>query len=87
MICKARDIMEELHQLNPDVLEADGFRPAIIGYTMSHSMKPVLVYDADHCCEILMEDGMSDDEAWEYLEYNTFGAYMGPDTPIFVRLK
>jgi len=27
---------------------------------------------------------MSHEEAWEYLEYNTFCAYVGENTPIFV---
>jgi hypothetical protein len=31
-----------------------------------------------------MEDGMEEEEAWEFLEFNTFCAYVGEQTPIFV---
>ena len=35
--------------------------------------------------EILFKDaGMPVDEAYEYLEFNTFGAYVGKLTPIYM---
>jgi hypothetical protein len=34
--------------------------------------------------EMLEEDGMSSEEAWDYLEYNVFGAYVGEGTPLYV---
>jgi len=37
--------------------------------------------------EALLDDGLSEDEAVEYLSYNTLGAYVGPDGPLFVRTK
>lgn len=46
---------------------------------------------ADWCIPYLVwsehvwSGGMSDEEAIEYLEYNTFCAYVGPLTPIFCR--
>ena len=45
----------------------------------------VLVYDADLIRATLMtRDGMTAEEAREYIEFNIEGAYMGPDTPILV---
>jgi hypothetical protein len=35
---------------------------------------------------ILVEGGMSHDEAVEYIEFNVEGAYMGVDTPVYVRV-
>ena len=32
-----------------------------------------------------MKDGMSEDEAEEYFEFNVTGAWVGHGTPIFVR--
>jgi len=29
-------------------------------------------------------DGMDEDEAREFLDFNTFGAWMGPGTPLFM---
>jgi len=35
--------------------------------------------------ELLMEeDELSEEDAWEFLEFNTFCAYVGEQTPIFV---
>ena len=31
-----------------------------------------------------VKDGMSYDESQEWLEYNTFGAYVGENTPIYM---
>ena len=48
---------------------------------------PVLVYDSDLMIEKLIEQGMSDEEASEYLAFNTLGAWVGPGTPYFVISK
>ena len=32
----------------------------------------------------MYQHNMTDEEAWEYLEYNVFGAYVGDKTPIYV---
>ena len=43
------------------------------------------VYNTKKMAEVLMQDeGMSYEEAWEYLEFNTFSAYVGENTPIYV---
>jgi hypothetical protein len=37
--------------------------------------------------KLLMESDntdLSEEDAWEFLEYNCFGAYVGEQTPIFV---
>ena len=65
------------------MLLADGFDDAIIG----QSTKDLLVYNASTIIEILMErDGMTEEEALEFFEFNIDGSYMGEQTPIFVFL-
>ena len=45
-----------------------------------------VVYDVDLVLESLMEDqGMSDEEALDWFEYNMVGSYLGDGTPIFMR--
>ena len=56
------------------MLKADGFNEAIIGYT----------YSVEKCIEILMQDDMDYLDAREYLDFNTIGAYVGKQTPIFL---
>ena len=44
-----------------------------------------VVYDAEKMARTLVvSEGMTYNEAWEYLEFNTFNAYVGDNTPIFV---
>jgi hypothetical protein len=75
---------ELLEEENPFALFANGFDDAIIGITASAA--PVVCYSIEKCIQILIErDGMDEDEAEEYFEYNVLGAYMGKYTPIFIR--
>ena len=45
----------------------------------------VLVYSADSMInQLMVNDGMSDEEAEEYFCFNIEGAYIGIDTPVLV---
>lgn len=66
-----------------DFLFADGFDDAIIGVAVGLDF-PRLVYNTGKMEKSLVEQGMALDEAVEYLEFNTYGAYVGHDTPIYV---
>ena len=63
-----------------EILFADGLDDAIIGYD---SINQRVVYSISDCIEVMSKD-MSVDDAIEYLEYNTFNAYVGEKTPIWV---
>lgn len=77
---------DELAEANPDALLADGLESALIGYTINTTSPHVAVYDARKCVEVLVErDGMTPEEAEEYLEFNTFCAYVGPNGPLYIR--
>jgi hypothetical protein len=66
-------------------LGADGFDDALIGYGTQFN-KDLAIYDYEECVRILIKrDGMTDEEAREYMEYNVCGAYMGDNTPVFLR--
>lgn len=70
------------------MLKIDGYDEAIIGPAyawINSSPTPLLVYDAEIIRSILMKrDGMSYEEAREFIEFNIEGAYMGEQTPIIV---
>jgi len=74
-------MLAEILEKYPDeeFLSADGFNNAILGVD-EKSMR--LIYSIAKCIEILMED-MSEEEAFEYFDYNVSGAYMGEKTPIW----
>ena len=63
---------------------ADGFEDALVGYGYQFNY-PVAVYSRTGCMKILMErDGMSDEEAMEYFDFNVQGAWVGESTPVFL---
>jgi hypothetical protein len=74
-----------LQEANEDALTADGFEDAYLGYVVNHHRRPVAVYDYDLCRECLTRDGMTDEEAEDYLSFNVLGAYVGEDGPLFVQ--
>jgi len=76
-----------LAAIDEEIICADGFDEAIIGWTDSWTGKsrvPRSVYSVSKCVSILMDGGSSFEHALEYLEFNTFGAYVGERSPIFV---
>ena len=66
----------------PDLLKADGFDEAIIG-VVERLGTQAICYDTEKVIEILMRD-MSEEEAWEYFQYNIAGAWVGEHTPFFL---
>ena len=68
----------------PDLLKADGFDEAILGVVQRMGIQAIC-YDQDKVIDILMEDGMSLEEAVEYFEFNIAGAWVGESTPFFMQ--
>ena len=80
---------ELISEFNPDALYANGFEDALIGVVESSAdhLNFIPVYDVEKMIDIFMKrDGMSEEEANEMLEYNTLGAGIGPNGPIYIRL-
>jgi len=66
-------------------LLADGFDDAVLGLSRGSLREGVAVYSIDKCIQVLVKrDGMSEDEAIEFMDFNVLDAFMGPMTPIFV---
>lgn len=69
------------------MIKYDLFSEAVIGPAMiwrDQGLVDVLIYDGERMREICMKDGMTADEAREFIEFNYEGAYLGPHTPIIV---
>ena len=66
------------------LLEPEIFDEAIIGIAERCGQPPLVAYDRARCIEILMREGMDHEEAEEFYEFNTAGAWMGEGTPIFI---
>jgi hypothetical protein len=77
---------DEIVERYPDalLLEPDYFDAAIVGVAEQASGRAWVIYDPDLCVKALMTDDMSEDEALEWFDFNTSGAYMGDLTPLFL---
>ena len=72
-----------------ELLRLDGHDNAIVGVIRGtgfphNTEAPRLVYDIDKILENLMGDGIDEEEAEEFFEYNIIGSYMGKQTPLFI---
>ena len=69
------------------MMKIDGHDNAVVGVSFTwrnQRQVQVLVYDAEIIRDNLVKDGMTPEEAREYIEFNIEGAYVGEDTPVLV---
>lgn len=67
-----------------DLLFADGYDEAIVGYAQRCGQPPIIVYDTEKALQCLVEQGMTYEEAEEWFSFNTAGAWVGDRTPMFL---
>jgi NH3-dependent NAD+ synthetase len=78
------ELLEHIQYNFPDSMLANGYNSAIIGVAGGFDSGRV-VYSVKKMVEVCMKELSVDaDEAIEWLEYNTFGAFIGEYTPIYV---
>lgn len=77
--------LEQIIEAYPEAefLRADGLDAAIIGV---EAVDLRLVYDVNKVIKILMAQGMTEADAWEYYTFNIEGAFVGPQTPIWCQV-
>jgi hypothetical protein len=75
-------ILEALIEIYPDedLLIADGFDEAVLGIE-EDTMR--IIYSVSKCLEIIVAQGMPEQEALEHFYFNVQGSYIGEKTPIF----
>lgn len=79
-------VREQIAEFNPDALFMYGHDDALIGVVTRFGMGEVACYDYDKVIAGLMKDGMTEEQAVEFHEFNQIGAWMGEGTPAFLRL-
>jgi hypothetical protein len=80
-----RDRLAENHGEDLLFLDPDWqFDPAIVGVADRCGMEAVVVYDRQEVIEALIRDGLNEEEAMEFADFNVFGAYVGSRTPIYI---
>ena len=75
--------IKKIHDQFPEleVLQADGFDDAIIGL---EPLSGKLIYDISKMIDVLLEEGLSHEDAIEYLDFNVLNAYVGENTPLYI---
>lgn len=62
-------------------LLVEGADDAILGFIQRCGQPPVAVYDNDRLIAHFMAQGMTFEEAVEWIDYNIIGAWVGEGTP------
>ena len=73
--------MSEVIDVKDPVLVMEEFSDAFMGYIWRAGKTPFAVYDNDKIVEILMERGLSHEEAIEHIDFNVNGGWVGEGTP------
>jgi hypothetical protein len=68
----------------PDAVTWDGCDDAIVGVTVNTGRDGLYVYDYDLLIQAFIAQGMTPDEAMEWVDYNIVGAWVGDGTPIIL---
>ena len=66
-----------------NILLADGLDEAFVGIATEEDI-PRAVYSIEKSIAALTKEGMTHEEANEYFWFNTAGAYVGEQTPIWI---
>lgn len=75
--------MDRLAEEYPDLMRMDGFDDAILGVVERIGLQTVC-YDLNKVISILMEQGMDEQDAWDWYQFNMLGAWVGEATPVFL---
>ena len=71
---RGRNWLDYAHEINEQIVTADGFESCIIGIANRFGMEPVVAYDYDKCIALLVSrDGMSEEGAIEFLSLTRWG--------------
>ena len=78
-------LQEALENMGENVLLMDNFDEACIGFSQRINEPLLAVYSWELMMKVCVErDGMTYEEADEYISYNCIGAWVGEQTPIIV---
>ena len=78
-------IKDSIAEHNPEALLADGFDGALVGIGVRCGQPTLAVYSYSKAVDVLMaRDGMTHEEAIEWMDFNVVGAWMGISTPVWL---
>jgi len=82
----SREDASILLSLDGDAIFLDGYDDCIIGAVDGFAIHSVVAYDLRKIIAKLKLGGLTEEEAWEWWNFNMIGAYVGDYTPVYVTL-
>jgi hypothetical protein len=73
-------LREKVSDMNPEAIFWDGLDDAIIGISIDNRT----VYGLNKMILLFQEQGMGEEEAMEWIDFNIISAYVGEYTPIHI---
>jgi hypothetical protein len=73
-------LREQIAEINPEAVLWDGLDDAIIGISVDDRA----VYGLNKMILLFQQQGMSEEEAMEWMDFNIISAYVGEYTPIHI---
>jgi len=77
---RSEQLKETIAEYNPEALFADGHDHAIMGYSIDGRV----IYSSNQIIGKLINEGMTEEEAIEFFDFNIAGAFVGEYTPIYM---
>ena len=80
-------ILEHLEEYGEEALLMEPrseYDECIIGIGARFHDGPLAIYSWERILAVLMKDGMDEEEAQEWFNFNVIGGWNGPGTPIYV---
>ena len=78
---RLQELKEKIEEINPDAMLADGLDDALAGY----DSRGRAIYHIEEILGILItRDGMTEEEAQEFFDFNIECAHMGQFTPVYM---
>ena len=80
-IAEPADIISVLEECNPEAIMYEGFDTALVGMISRAGTEPLALYDRRKCLAHLISQGLSNEQAEEYICYHIEGCWAGSHTP------
>jgi hypothetical protein len=83
---KHKELIDEIAERNPKASYPTGFESCIVGMVYKFGEEPAICLDEWKVIKLLMKrDKMTEEEAWEFYEYNILGYGSSSETlPVFL---
>ena len=76
--------IEYISENYPEALIMDDYDDCIAGVVYRFGAEPIVCYDKKLILDKLKKDGMTEEEAIEWFEFNQIGSWLGKMTPCFI---